>query len=107
MFENTEALLDSGATHSVVGNISLLDNLWPANINLSVASSHQFHVEGIGELRLNTPSGLLHIWDVLYCKVIDGIILSIGQMISQGIHVSFSSKTFSFRQNDVTFSSFP
>ncbi|MBW0538074.1 hypothetical protein O181_077789 [Austropuccinia psidii MF-1] len=106
MFENTEALLDSGATHLVVGNISLLDNFWPADMNLSVASSHQFCVEGIGELRLNTPSGILHVQDVLYCKVIDGIILSIGQMLSQGIHVSFLSKNFSFRQNNIFFSSF-
>ncbi|MBW0584993.1 hypothetical protein O181_124708 [Austropuccinia psidii MF-1] len=50
MLENTEALLDSSATYLVVGNISLLDKVWPANINFSVTSSHQSCVEGIGEL---------------------------------------------------------
>ncbi|MBW0526967.1 hypothetical protein O181_066682 [Austropuccinia psidii MF-1] len=50
MSENTEALLDSGANYLVVGNISLLDKVWPANMNFSVTSSHQFCVKGIGEL---------------------------------------------------------
>ncbi|MBW0542359.1 hypothetical protein O181_082074 [Austropuccinia psidii MF-1] len=106
MFEKTEALLDSGATHLVVGDISLFVNIRPANMNLSVASSHRFSVEGIGELRLETPSGRLYIKDVLYCKAITGIVLSIGQMISQQIVVTFSRNCFILEQNNVSFVSF-
>ncbi|MBW0467755.1 hypothetical protein O181_007470 [Austropuccinia psidii MF-1] len=36
--ENGEALLDSGTTHSVVGDISLFTHLSPTNMSLSVAS---------------------------------------------------------------------
>ncbi|MBW0523541.1 hypothetical protein O181_063256 [Austropuccinia psidii MF-1] len=38
--ENGEGLLDLGATHSVVGDISLFTRLSPANMSLSVASQH-------------------------------------------------------------------
>ncbi|MBW0483645.1 hypothetical protein O181_023360 [Austropuccinia psidii MF-1] len=48
--ESLKALLDSGATHSVVGDISLFTSMSPTNMNLSVASNHKFMVVGIGEL---------------------------------------------------------
>ncbi|MBW0568212.1 hypothetical protein O181_107927 [Austropuccinia psidii MF-1] len=51
--EYDEALLDSGATHSVVGDTSLLTALRRTNIALLVASSHQFLVDYIGDIALN------------------------------------------------------
>ncbi|MBW0488802.1 hypothetical protein O181_028517 [Austropuccinia psidii MF-1] len=96
MFENIEALLDSGATHSVLGNISLLDKVRPANMNLSVASSHQFCVEGIGELLIKTYMGILCVNNVLYCKEISGIVLSIvsfSHMPEISIKPLYSSET--------------
>ncbi|MBW0468093.1 hypothetical protein O181_007808 [Austropuccinia psidii MF-1] len=82
--ENNEALLDSGATHSVVGDISLFANVKSTDMKLSVASSHQFNVDTIGDVRLNTIYGSILIKNVLYCKNITGIVLSIVQLISQG-----------------------
>ncbi|MBW0537164.1 hypothetical protein O181_076879 [Austropuccinia psidii MF-1] len=50
MLENGEGLLDSGATHSVVGNIFLFTQLSPDDMSLSVASWHCFNVDGIGTI---------------------------------------------------------
>ncbi|MBW0537795.1 hypothetical protein O181_077510 [Austropuccinia psidii MF-1] len=52
--ENDEALLDSGDTHSVVGDISLFANVTSTDMKLSVALSHQFNVDAIGDVQLNT-----------------------------------------------------
>ncbi|MBW0521498.1 hypothetical protein O181_061213 [Austropuccinia psidii MF-1] len=59
--EYDEALLDSGATHSVVGDASLFTAMWKANITLSVASSHQFPVDYFGNIALKTWEGTLMI----------------------------------------------
>ncbi|MBW0476476.1 hypothetical protein O181_016191 [Austropuccinia psidii MF-1] len=83
--EYDEALLDSGATHSVVGDASLFTALWKTNITLSVASSHQFPVDYIGNIALKTQEGTLTIKNVLLCDTIKGVVLSIGQIISQGL----------------------
>ncbi|MBW0569075.1 hypothetical protein O181_108790 [Austropuccinia psidii MF-1] len=45
--ETNKAILDSGTTHSVVGNNSLFTHIPPANLLLSVESQHCFTVEGI------------------------------------------------------------
>ncbi|MBW0536437.1 hypothetical protein O181_076152, partial [Austropuccinia psidii MF-1] len=87
--ENGEGLLDSGAIHSVVGNISLFTQLAPANMSLSVASRHRFNVDGIGTIRLNTPNGVLNLSNVLYCKAIPGIVLSMGRLAEDGIDFFF------------------
>ncbi|MBW0535338.1 hypothetical protein O181_075053 [Austropuccinia psidii MF-1] len=84
LLENNEAFLDSGATHSVVGDISLFANVTPTDMKISVASSHQFNVDAIGNVPLNTAYGEILVKDVLYCKAIKRIVLSIGQLISQG-----------------------
>ncbi|MBW0583484.1 hypothetical protein O181_123199 [Austropuccinia psidii MF-1] len=76
--ENGEGLLDSGATHSVLGNISLFTQLLPANILLTVASQHCFNVDNIRTIQLNTSNGVLNLSNVLYCKAILGIVLSMG-----------------------------
>ncbi|MBW0487121.1 hypothetical protein O181_026836 [Austropuccinia psidii MF-1] len=52
--ENNEILLDSRATHSAVGDLSLFINLNPADIKLSVASSEPFDVGTIRSIKLNT-----------------------------------------------------
>ncbi|MBW0562627.1 hypothetical protein O181_102342 [Austropuccinia psidii MF-1] len=85
LLENSEAMPDSGATHSVVGDVSLFTRLSPTNMILTVASRDKFHVGAIGDILLNTCNGPLLIKDVLYCKHIPGIVLSIGRFHSQGI----------------------
>ncbi|MBW0501193.1 hypothetical protein O181_040908 [Austropuccinia psidii MF-1] len=57
--EASEALLDSGATHSVVGNILLFTSLTSTDMTLSVASSKSFQVNAIGTVGFYTSCGLL------------------------------------------------
>ncbi|MBW0536681.1 hypothetical protein O181_076396 [Austropuccinia psidii MF-1] len=104
--ESLEALLDSGATHSVVGDISLFTSISPTNMNLSVASNHKFMVVGIGRVNLRIGSGILEVKDVLYCKEIPGIILSIGKLLDQSIDIKFCDNKFILRQFGNTFTSF-
>ncbi|MBW0593464.1 hypothetical protein O181_133179, partial [Austropuccinia psidii MF-1] len=61
MLEEGEALLDSGATHLVVGSSSLFTNLKATDMILSVASRHKFPVDGVGDVVLNTPGGALEL----------------------------------------------
>ncbi|MBW0511508.1 hypothetical protein O181_051223 [Austropuccinia psidii MF-1] len=81
--ENNKILLDSGATHSVVGDLSLFIDLKSANIKLSVASSEQFDVGAIGSIKLNTKFSPMIVKFVRYCPAIPGIVLSIGQLLDQ------------------------
>ncbi|MBW0536508.1 hypothetical protein O181_076223 [Austropuccinia psidii MF-1] len=92
--ENNEILLDSGATHSVIGDLSLFIDLKSANMKLSVASSEQFDVGAIGSIKLNTKFGLMIVKNVLYCAAIPGIVLSIGQLLDQGSDVRFDDGLF-------------
>ncbi|MBW0524975.1 hypothetical protein O181_064690 [Austropuccinia psidii MF-1] len=66
LLENSEAMPDSGATHSVVGDVSLFTRLSPTNMTLTVASRDKFHVGAIRDIVLNTRNGPLLIKDVLY-----------------------------------------
>ncbi|MBW0477963.1 hypothetical protein O181_017678 [Austropuccinia psidii MF-1] len=59
MLENEEALLDSGATHTVIGDISLFTPMTKSNKNLLVASSYQLPVYAIGNVTLVTLQGRL------------------------------------------------
>ncbi|MBW0490169.1 hypothetical protein O181_029884 [Austropuccinia psidii MF-1] len=104
--ESLEALLDSGATHSVVGDLSLFSDIKPANMSLSVASKQKLPVVGIGQIRLKIGGSTLIIKHVLYCKGIPGIILSIGQMLTQQIKVEFSDNRFIISQAGSIFHSF-
>ncbi|MBW0579700.1 hypothetical protein O181_119415 [Austropuccinia psidii MF-1] len=93
--EQGKALLDSGAAHSVVGNLSLFSQLWDTDMTLSVASWKSYPVIAIGQIMLKTKIGTLVIDDVLYCKHIPGVILSIGQLLNQQIKVEFLDGIFS------------
>ncbi|MBW0478111.1 hypothetical protein O181_017826 [Austropuccinia psidii MF-1] len=104
--ETIEALLDSGATHSVVGNISLFTYLLTTNMTLSVASNDKFTIVGIGRINLNIGNSFLEVDDVLYCKDIPGIILSIGKLIAQSIDVRFNNDKFILHQSGKFFHSF-
>ncbi|MBW0535509.1 hypothetical protein O181_075224 [Austropuccinia psidii MF-1] len=106
ILENNEALLDSGATHSVTNNLSLFTNIRRTNMNLSVASSQQFQIDTIGDIQLNTSHGPLLVRDVLFCKDIPGVVLSIGQLISQGILVRLNGNIFTIQQGGHIFSTF-
>ncbi|MBW0563135.1 hypothetical protein O181_102850 [Austropuccinia psidii MF-1] len=92
--EASEALLDSGATHSVVGHLSLFTSLMSTNMTLSVASSKSFKVDAIGTIELSTSSGILRLHNVLYCCNIPGVILSLGHLLKECFLVSFSNDLF-------------
>ncbi|MBW0538816.1 hypothetical protein O181_078531 [Austropuccinia psidii MF-1] len=106
ILENNEALLDSGATHLVTNNLSLFTNIRRTNMNLSVASSQQFRIDTVGDIQLNTFHGPLIIQDVLFCNNIPGVVLSVGQLISQGILVRFNDNIFTIKQGGHIFSTF-
>ncbi|MBW0534653.1 hypothetical protein O181_074368 [Austropuccinia psidii MF-1] len=101
--EYGEALLDSGATHSVVGDVSLFTTMQKTNITLLVASSHKFMVETIREITLTTRQGILTLQNVLFCPAITGVILSISQMVSQGISIKLINNDFHVRQRNISF----
>ncbi|MBW0506242.1 hypothetical protein O181_045957 [Austropuccinia psidii MF-1] len=92
--EAGEALIDSGATHSVVGNPLLFTSLTSTNMTLSVASSESFKVNAIGTIILYTPCGLLRLNNVLYCPHISGVILSLGHLLKEHFSVLFSNDLF-------------
>ncbi|MBW0544491.1 hypothetical protein O181_084206 [Austropuccinia psidii MF-1] len=75
-------------------------------MSLSVASNQKLPVVGIGQIRLKMKKGFLTINNVLYCKEIPGIILSIGQMIGQLIGVTFFNNQFIIHQGGINFQSF-
>ncbi|MBW0468083.1 hypothetical protein O181_007798 [Austropuccinia psidii MF-1] len=106
LLESLEALLNSGATHSVVGDISLFTHMTTTNMSLSVSSNQKLPVVGIGQIRLRIGDGFLTINNVLYCKEIPGIILSISQMLGQLIKVFFHNNKFIISQENSSFHSF-
>ncbi|MBW0559871.1 hypothetical protein O181_099586 [Austropuccinia psidii MF-1] len=98
--EKNEILLDSGATHSVIGDLSLFINLKSTNMKLSVTSSEQFDVGAIRSIKLNTKSGLMVVKNMLYCAAILGIVLSIGQLMNQGFDIKFDTGSFILAMGD-------
>ncbi|MBW0565413.1 hypothetical protein O181_105128 [Austropuccinia psidii MF-1] len=92
--EGSEALLDSGATHSVVGHLSLFTSLTSTDMTLSVASSESFKVNAIGTIELPTSNGIICLNNVLYCCNIPGVILSVGHLLKEHFLVSFSNNVF-------------
>ncbi|MBW0549491.1 hypothetical protein O181_089206, partial [Austropuccinia psidii MF-1] len=101
--EEDDALLDSGATHLVVGNISLFTSLKSTDMVLSIASSHLFKVNGIGKIQLNTPNGTIKINNVLYCKHISGTISSLGHLLNEGFKVNFQHEDFFISKDNILF----
>ncbi|MBW0551217.1 hypothetical protein O181_090932 [Austropuccinia psidii MF-1] len=91
--EEYDALLDLGATHLVVGNISLFTLLKPTDMVLSVALSHWFKLNGIGEIILSTTNGSIK-KNVLYCKHITGTILSLGHLLKGNFELHFQHENF-------------
>ncbi|MBW0540546.1 hypothetical protein O181_080261 [Austropuccinia psidii MF-1] len=106
MLEQNEVLLDLGATHSVVGDISLFTKLQHADMNLSVASQQSYPVVAISQIVLKLENGSLIVDNVLYCKQIPGIVLSIGQLMCQDIGVELKQGIFVLRQNQDIFYSY-
>ncbi|MBW0528771.1 hypothetical protein O181_068486 [Austropuccinia psidii MF-1] len=98
-----DALLDLGATHSIVGNISFFTHLSSTNLTLSVASNHRFPIGGIGTIRLLTPNGPINLSNVLYRKHIPGVVISLGQLFNDNIHIFFSNGLFILRHNSIFF----
>ncbi|MBW0534694.1 hypothetical protein O181_074409 [Austropuccinia psidii MF-1] len=106
MLEQNEVLLDLGATHSVIGDIFLFTKLQHADMNLSVASQQSYPVVAIGQIVLKLETGSLIVNNVLYCKQIPGIVLSIGQLMFQDIGVELKQGTFVLWQNQNIFYSY-
>ncbi|MBW0510836.1 hypothetical protein O181_050551, partial [Austropuccinia psidii MF-1] len=100
--EAGEALIDSGATHLVVGNLSLFTSLTSINMSLSVASSDSFKLDAIGTILLNTPNGILQLNNVLYCRHIPGVILSLGHLLEEFVSLSFLNNSFTLTTSTVT-----
>ncbi|MBW0535088.1 hypothetical protein O181_074803 [Austropuccinia psidii MF-1] len=98
--ENNEILLDSGATHSVVGDLSLFIDLKSTNMKLSVASSEKFDVGAIGSIKLITKFGPMIVENVLYCSAIPGVVLSIGQLLDQGFDIKFDNGLFRLEKEE-------
>ncbi|MBW0572637.1 hypothetical protein O181_112352 [Austropuccinia psidii MF-1] len=92
--EASEALLDSGAMHSVVGHLLLFTSLMLTNMTQSVASSKSFKVDAIGTIALPTSNGILQLNNVLYCCNIHGIVLYLGHLLKEHFLVSFSNYLF-------------
>ncbi|MBW0554422.1 hypothetical protein O181_094137 [Austropuccinia psidii MF-1] len=113
MLEEGKAVLDSGATHSVVGTSSLFTNLKQTNMVLSVSSHHQFPVDGVGDVILNTPGGALELQDVLLCKHMPGVVIAMGQLntgktslifLQELFHIQlWQSHVISFKRNNQWF----
>ncbi|MBW0544541.1 hypothetical protein O181_084256 [Austropuccinia psidii MF-1] len=101
--ENGEALIDSGATHSVVGDLSLFTSWGRTDMKLSVASSESFKVNAIGSIALNTPYGLLRLNNVLYCDDIPGVILSLGHLLEEKFSISFLNHSFRLHNRHLHF----
>ncbi|PLW23871.1 hypothetical protein PCASD_14694 [Puccinia coronata f. sp. avenae] len=94
-------LLDSGSTINVSGNSrffkikSRLNN--PLTISLAI-SQYMAPVEFIGSLMIPTPTGVMEIDDVFYCKGIKGSILSTGRLVEDGwlfVHAHTDAKLIS------------
>ncbi|MBW0539389.1 hypothetical protein O181_079104 [Austropuccinia psidii MF-1] len=66
--EDTEGLLDSGATHSIVVSFSLFTSMASADMTLSVASCESYRVDGIVDIELDTPVGISQPSGVLILK---------------------------------------
>ncbi|MBW0478393.1 hypothetical protein O181_018108 [Austropuccinia psidii MF-1] len=75
-------------------------------MNLSVASQQSYPVVAIRQIILRMETGYLIIDDVLYCKKIPSIILSIGQLMCQGIGVELKQGIFVLQQHQNFFYSY-
>ncbi|MBW0537601.1 hypothetical protein O181_077316 [Austropuccinia psidii MF-1] len=94
LLEDHEAFLDSGATHLVVGDISLFTSLQTTDMILSIASSESFEVNGIGTVFLKTLQGSFQLNNVLYCCNIPGVILSLCHLLKEGSSILFLNDSF-------------
>ncbi|MBW0494317.1 hypothetical protein O181_034032 [Austropuccinia psidii MF-1] len=92
--DNDEALIDSGATHSVVGNLSLFTSWEQTDMRLSVTSLESFKVNAIGSISLSTPYGPLQLDNVLYFGDIPGVIFSLGHLLEEILLISFLKHSF-------------
>ncbi|MBW0553305.1 hypothetical protein O181_093020 [Austropuccinia psidii MF-1] len=104
--ESLEAFLYSGATYSVVGDISLFTSISTTNMILSVTSNHKSVVVRIGRINLKIGDNILEVKDVLYCKEIPGIIILIEKLLDQLIYVEFYNNKFVLNQSGNMFTSF-
>ncbi|MBW0538261.1 hypothetical protein O181_077976 [Austropuccinia psidii MF-1] len=66
---------------------------WPILLHLA-SSGHTSHLTAIGSLRIPTPSGMLIVKDVYYCRAIRSTILSLGQLIEEGFAPLFTAQAW-------------
>ncbi|MBW0487365.1 hypothetical protein O181_027080 [Austropuccinia psidii MF-1] len=92
-------LLDSGATHHVLGDLYLFTNITKINLTLSVVSAKKHRVEGKGLICLECPSGSLFLTEALYCPDIPGTVISLGKFMKNDGRVDFRNRIFYLHQH--------
>ncbi|MBW0482939.1 hypothetical protein O181_022654 [Austropuccinia psidii MF-1] len=87
-------LLDSGATHHVLGDITLFSNIKRINITLSVSSAKKHLVKGKGKICLECPSGDITLREALCCFPIPGTVISLGNFLRNDERVLVKKSLF-------------
>jgi hypothetical protein len=90
-----KVLLDSGASTHVSGNLEIFVSrehlAIPRTISLAVADC-KVDVRFKGRVRIQTPKGPIEFDNVYYCPGVDGLILSVGRLTSNGWRLCFDGK---------------
>ncbi|MBW0499378.1 hypothetical protein O181_039093 [Austropuccinia psidii MF-1] len=92
-------LVDSGATHHVLGDLSLFTNITKINLTLSIASEKKHHIEGKGLICLECPSGSMFLTEALYCPDIPATVISLGKFMKNDGRVNFRNGIFYLHQH--------
>jgi hypothetical protein len=85
-----KVLLVSGSTINVSGNstfFTLKAKLKSPLLILLAISKYVASINSIGSLRIPTPTGIMEVEDVYYCKGITGSIVSTGSLLRNGWHL--------------------
>ncbi|KAL4377627.1 hypothetical protein GQ457_02G041370 [Hibiscus cannabinus] len=87
--------LDSGCSHHMTGNISLLSELDESyKKTVRLGDSKQLQVEGKGIVAMQNNHGKInHLYNVLYVPNLSQNLLSVGQLLSRGFTVTFDKSS--------------
>ncbi|KAH7688579.1 RNA-directed DNA polymerase protein [Dioscorea alata] len=86
-------LLDSGCTHHMCGDIKSFKELdWSYRSKVKIGNGEHVNVEGKGEVFINTLQGNTQLNNVLFVPAISHNLMSVGQLIENGLALSFHDK---------------
>ncbi|KAL4318116.1 hypothetical protein GQ457_18G020990 [Hibiscus cannabinus] len=87
--------LDSGCSHHMTGNKSLLSELDESyKKTVRLGDSKQLQVEGKGTVAMQNNHGKInHLYNVLYVSNLSQNLLSVGQLLSRGFTVTFDKSS--------------